>query len=240
MAQGSYQPDYLESDTDDYGYVYQQDEADDESGSDQIQYQRQNFDDDSEPLESYRYIPSSDDEDEIDDGDIQINDQYWDDEYEEIWEEEYPESWIPYPAESTVKPDISPIDGSLISQTPPQNSQQVFIGASPGLYPNPSDINTHFCEIYPELCAERPHGRGIPIRNNSALYVNGNSSMGEAGVIDSQITKGLPVLKFVDFSGLGVALLLVLIVLLALNLGWDSEVSHLLLDLRCVIDGNQY
>lgn len=203
MAAGYHDPGYFDE-GDNYGYVYPPDDYDDGQGG---------YDDwDDEPEVSYSY------DGEGEDGDIEINDGYWDDEVEELWEEEYPESWIPYAAESPA-PDPA---GGLQSAVGPGNSQQVIVGAALGMYPNPAEVSAHWCGLYPEVCAARPIGRVLPVRNNT---VTGNGTvLGEAGAVDGQ-AKGLPILRYVDFSGLGLAVILIVVVLLALNLGWDSEVS---------------
>jgi hypothetical protein len=209
MDQGYLQYEDPDDPSQDYGYVYPTDALEEEvyRADDARTLQAEG------PAGSYRY----DYDDESADGDIQINDQYWDEEAEEeIWEEEYPESWIPYPAAS-----LSDQPAAIPAAAGSQNSQHIIIGvAAPGLYPDPMEVSAHWCEVYPELCAARPAGRGVAVRNNSKL--NYGLGLGASATVDA---KGLPILRYVDFSGLGVALVLIVVVLLALNLGWDSEVS---------------
>lgn len=179
----------VEYEDDGYGYVYPLDDIDELDGA----------------LVQYSGVGD-------DDGNIEINDTYWEDD-EEWWEEVYPETWIPYSAEPLVPPDASP--GISV----PQNSQQVIIGAIPGLFPDPTDLNAHFCDLYPEICAARGR-RGLPTRDPGALI---NATLGEAE--KAKMKALVPILKHMNYPGLGLALVLILVVLLALNLGWDSEVN---------------
>jgi hypothetical protein len=142
---------------------------------------------------------------EIGEEDIIINDQYAEDTFFEYEDEEYPETWIPY----------GPSDTSPSAAAPSGNTQQVIIGALPGQYfPAANDLTHRWCDMFPTECNRT--GGNLPFRPDSVSAANSTSTDGDAK----------PSLKRLDFSGAGLALLLVLLVLLGLNIGWEQNASE--------------
>ena len=97
--------------------------------------------------------------------------------------------------------------------TNPPHQQQILIGYPPApLTTTHGHDSPYFCKLYPDECSgskliDDQHG-------NCSAYANCSTGPAE---------DKLPTLANVDLSGLGLGVLLVIFLLLAVHLAWDSD-----------------
>ena len=133
---------------------------------------------------------------------IQITDDGW--EEEQFLDDEEP--WIEYSSQKEF--------GGSYSQS---NQQQMILAGLPSAssihFPLPSDLRQYYCQLHPHECnGERG---GLQPRDS-----NCNASCAIGGGDDAAHST---LLAHVDLSGLGLALLVVVLICLGLNVGWDRE-----------------
>lgn len=150
--------------------------------------------------------PSS--EDELYFSDTELPGEFDYDEYEEFYdgpilegEEDmmYTDDWLPLPT------DAIPLESIPLDERPADYDTELYIG---GLqYPDPGEVRDSYCELYPEACAEGQLGL-----NGREVY-NGTE-------VAEEMSRTL---KDVDFTGVCIAALLLLVLLFGLHYGGDSQ-----------------
>ena len=140
--------------------------------------------------------------------DINIEDTYYDDDYDS-YEEVEDEAWLPYtpPAPAVAAPT---------GQAGPQ--QQVVLAAGiPGFgaFPAGVEMTDSYCALHVAECAARKPSAV----NATCGAADGNCTM--AGLEDG---KGMvKELRKIDLSGMGMVLLIVPLLLVGVHFGWNSE-----------------